>query len=101
MNNNYLYQFRVLTSDLLDHEDITAYVRPLKGENVSCRVERATPANFVARQRREIQLLIFSSGVVFVALLISYLRRKPEGDRDETQPHRRTLRPSDFFRNQR
>jgi hypothetical protein len=98
MSPNYLYRFNVLTSDLLSHEHLTAYVRPLKGEEVICRVERATLANFVARQPRETQLLIFSIGVVLVTLLITYLRRKPEGENVEKQPTRRTLRPSDMPR---
>lgn len=98
MSPNYLYQLRVLTSDVLSDENVSAYVRPLKGDSVACRVERATAANFVARQPREIQLLIFSLGVVVVTLLIAFLRRKPKGEPDATLPVRRYLRPSDQLR---
>lgn len=98
MSPNYLYQLRVLTSDVLSHEELSTYVRPLKGDSVACRVERATIANFVARQPREIQLLIFSMGVVVATLLIAFLRRKPEGNPDDTLPIRRYLRPSDQSR---
>lgn len=98
MSANYLYQLRVLTSEVLDHEDLSTYVRPLKGDSIACRVERATAANFVARQPREVQLLIFSLGVVVVSLLITLLRRKPEGVQDDNLPTRRYIRPSDRLR---
>lgn len=78
MSSNYLYQLRVLTSDLLGGEDISAYVRPLKGDSVACRVELTNAANFVARQPKLVQLLIFSLGVVVISLLVSLLRRKQE-----------------------
>ena len=98
MSSNYLYQLRVLTSDVLGHQDLSTYVRPLKGDAMTCRVERATASNFVARQPRVVQLLIFSMGVVLVTLLINFVRRKPEGVRDDTVSARRHLRPSDVPR---
>lgn len=79
MDPHYVYQLRVLTSDVLDHRNIKTYVRPLKDDNIECRVERATAANFFARQRREIQLLILSLGVLAITFLITLLRRHPKG----------------------
>jgi len=98
MSPNYFYQLRVLTSEVLNHEDLSIYVRPLKGDNMACRVERATVANFVARRPREIQLLIFSLGVVVVTVLITLLRSKPEGVPDEKLSARRYRRVSDQLR---
>lgn len=94
MSPNYLYQLRVLTSNSLKPEDINTYVRPLRDDQVTCRVERAAASNFVARQPRELQLLIFSIGFVVATLLVGLLRHKPQGVQNEPPP-RRKLRASD------
>ncbi|MDP3752645.1 MAG: hypothetical protein Q8Q98_12385 [Polaromonas sp.] len=76
---NYLYQLRILTTPAVSEDRIKVYVRPLQGEAMPCRVERATLANYVARQSKLVQLVLLSVGVVLLALVMGYLRR-PKGD---------------------
>lgn len=71
---NYVYQFRVLFKDPAAHNQLKAYVKPLLDEKIACRVETVTIFNFVARQPRVIQVLVFFLGVVVFTLLLGYFR---------------------------
>ncbi|MBI5722080.1 MAG: hypothetical protein HZC37_30780 [Burkholderiales bacterium] len=92
---NYLFQLRVLTLPVAKPEDIAAYSRPLQGERLTCRVERATTANYIARQPKEMQIALLSLGVLVMTLVLGALRQKPKEVAHESQPSRRTLRRSD------
>lgn len=73
---NYVYQFRVLLGDRDPQRQLKAYVKPLLDEKVECRVETTTVSNFVARQTRGVQILIFFVGVIFLSLALGFFRRR-------------------------
>jgi len=93
--SNYLFQLRVLTLPVADQSDIAAYSRPLQGEKFACRVEKATTANYIARQPKELQVALLSLGVLVLTLVLGALRPKPKEEPHENLSIRRTLRPSD------
>lgn len=95
VGTNYLYQLRVVTSKNLGPDEVRVYSRPLQGESIACRVERATAANYVARQAKEVQILFFFLGVVALTLLIGLFKRPPDGGVNDSPRVLRTLRPSD------
>jgi hypothetical protein len=78
--SNYLYQLRVLTTPALQSlDDLKAYVQPRAADTMQCRVEKATPANYLARQPKLVQIAILFGAVVLLTLLMAYLK-KPKGD---------------------
>jgi len=76
---NYLYQFRVVTNPAVEASDVKVYVRPLQNEDITCRVEQATAFNYVARQSKQIQLLLLFLGVVVLTLLVGYFKERRGG----------------------
>ena len=76
VGTNYLYQFRVLTSKALEANQLKVYVKPLQDDAIACRVERATLANYVARQPKQVQLVMLFVAVVVLTLLLGFLNRK-------------------------
>ncbi|UUZ70082.1 hypothetical protein LP416_13325 [Polaromonas sp. P2-4] len=75
---NYVYQFRVLITELSNPDNLKVYVLPRASDKIQCRVEDASIANFFARQIRTTQVFILFLGVVIFTLLLGYLRKPNE-----------------------
>jgi hypothetical protein len=90
---NYLFQLRLLTQPTTKPADISAYSRPLKSEKLSCRIEKATTANYIARQPKGIQIALLAAGVFVMTLILGFLRPKSKESSSEIFHRPRFLRP--------
>ena len=93
--SNYLFQLRVLTLPVAQPHDVAVYSLPRQDEKITCRVEKATTANYIARQPKELQVAWLSLGVLILTLVLGSLRNKPKEVPHEIPSRPRTLRPSD------
>lgn len=76
VTSNYVYQFRVIFKASQADSKLKAYVKPLLDEKIACRVETTTLSNFLARQSRGIQVLIFFLAIVIFTSLLRFLHSR-------------------------
>lgn len=71
----YSFRFRVLTSMSLPAEQLRVYSRPRQGDSMTCRVEKASAINYLARQSPGIQATLLFLVVAMLTLVLGFIRR--------------------------